>query len=61
MRFKQIDIDTKIFALIMDTGDEIGDVLRQFASTQKLGGSSLASEGQVLLWPHETNASENSP
>jgi len=47
MRFEQIDIEPKTFALIMDPGDEIGDVLRQFASTQKLGGSSFKAIGDL--------------
>ncbi len=41
MRFKQIDSEPKTFVLIMDTGDEIGDVLKRFASEQKLAGSSF--------------------
>ena len=47
MRFKQIDSEPKTFVLIMDTGDEIGDVLRRFASEQKLAGSSFKAIGAL--------------
>jgi uncharacterized protein len=47
MRFKQIGSEPKTFALIMDTGDEIGDVLKRFASAQNLAGSSFKAIGAL--------------
>lgn len=47
MRFKQIGSEPKTFALIMDTGDEIGDVLKRFASAQNLAGSSFKAMGAL--------------
>ncbi len=47
MRFKQIDGEPKTFALVMDTGDEIGEVLKRFASEQKLAGSNFKAIGAL--------------
>ena len=38
MRWKQIEDEPKVFALIFETGDEIASVLQQFAKDQGLGG-----------------------
>lgn len=37
MRWKQIEDEPKVFALIFETGDEIASVLQQFAKDQGLG------------------------
>ena len=47
MRYKQIAGEPKTFALIMKTGDEVVDVLKQFAASQKLGGSSFKAIGAL--------------
>lgn len=47
MRHKQISEEPKTFALVMDTGDEIVDVLKRFAGSQKLAGSSFKAIGAL--------------
>jgi predicted DNA-binding protein with PD1-like motif len=47
MRWKQIENEPKIFALIFETGDEITSVLQQFAKRQGLGGSSFKAIGAL--------------
>ena len=47
MRWKQIENEPKIFALIFETGDEITSVLQQFAKRQALGGSSFKAIGAL--------------
>jgi uncharacterized protein len=47
MRWKQIENQPKVFALIFETGDEIASVLRQFAKEQGLGGSSFKAIGAL--------------
>ena len=47
MRHKQIAENPKTIAIIMDTGDEIVDVLQQFATSQKLSGSSFKAIGAL--------------
>jgi hypothetical protein len=47
MRYKQLSTQPKTFALIMDTGDEISDVLKKFAVEQKLRGSSFKAIGAL--------------
>ncbi len=47
MRYKQIAGEPKTFALIMATGDEIVDILKQFAASQQLGGSSFKGIGAL--------------
>jgi uncharacterized protein len=47
MRYKQIAEEPKTFAVIMDTGDEIVDVLKSFAASQKLAGSSFKAIGAL--------------
>jgi predicted DNA-binding protein with PD1-like motif len=39
MRWKQIEDEPKVFALIFETGDKIASVLQQFAKDQGLAGS----------------------
>jgi hypothetical protein len=40
MRWKQIEEEPKVFALIFQTSGEIADELKQFAKEQHLAGSS---------------------
>ena len=47
MRWKQIEDEPKTFVLIFETGDEIAGVLRQFAKSQGLGGSSFKAIGAL--------------
>jgi predicted DNA-binding protein with PD1-like motif len=47
MRWKQIEDEPKTFVLIFETGDEIAIVLQQFASEQRLGGSSFKAIGAL--------------
>lgn len=47
MRHKQIAENPKTIAIIMDPGDEIADVLQQFATSQKLSGSSFKAIGAL--------------
>ena len=47
MRCKQIAEEPKTFALIMETGDEVIDVLKQFAASQNLAGSSFKAIGAL--------------
>jgi uncharacterized protein len=47
MRWKQIEDEPKTFALVFETGDEIASVLQQFASGQRLGGSSFKAIGAL--------------
>jgi predicted DNA-binding protein with PD1-like motif len=47
VRWKQIENEPKIFALIFETGDEITSVLQQFAKRQALGGSSFKAIGAL--------------
>lgn len=47
MRHKQISDTPKTFVLILNTGDEILTGLKQFASKQKLAGSSFKAIGAL--------------
>ena len=47
MRHKQIAENPKTVAMIMYTGDEIVSVLQQFATSQKLSGSSFKAIGAL--------------
>lgn len=47
MHHKLIAASPKTFALIMDTGDEIVDVLKRFAAAEKLAGSSFKAIGAL--------------
>ena len=47
MPHKQIAENPKTVAMIMDTGDEIVSVLQQFATSQKLSGSSFKAIGAL--------------
>jgi predicted DNA-binding protein with PD1-like motif len=47
MRWKQIENEPKVFALIFETGDEIASVLQQFSKEQGLGGSSFTAIGAL--------------
>jgi predicted DNA-binding protein with PD1-like motif len=47
MRWKQIEDAPKAFALVFENGDEIANVLQQFAKTQKLAGSSFKAIGAL--------------
>jgi len=47
MRHKQISDRPKTFAVIMQTGDEIVEVLKRFAATQQLAGSSFKAIGAL--------------
>jgi predicted DNA-binding protein with PD1-like motif len=47
MRWKQIENQPKVFALIFETGDEIASVLQQFSKEQGLGGSSFKAIGAL--------------
>ena len=47
MRHKQLSHTPKTFALIFETGEEITDVLKRFATEQKLAGSSFKAIGAL--------------
>jgi hypothetical protein len=47
MRHKQINREPKTFAVIMDTDDEVVEVLKRFAVSQKLAGSSFKAIGAL--------------
>ncbi len=47
MRWKQIEDEPKVFALIFETGDEIASVLQHFSKHQGLGGSSFKAIGAL--------------
>ena len=47
MHYKQIAKQPKTFALIMEKGDEIPSVLKQFASSHRLVGSSFRAIGAL--------------
>jgi uncharacterized protein len=47
MRWKQIEEEPKVFALIFQTGDEIADELKKFAKEQHLAGSSFKAIGAL--------------
>lgn len=47
MRWKQIEDEPKVFALILETGDEIASFLQQFAKRQGLGGTSFKAVGAL--------------
>jgi uncharacterized protein len=47
MRWKQIENEPKVFALIFETGDEIASLLQQFSKNQGLGGSSFKAIGAL--------------
>ena len=47
MRWKQIENEPKIFALVFETGDEIASALQRFAKEQGLGGSSFKAIGAL--------------
>lgn len=47
MRWKQVEKQPKVFALISETGDEIAVELKQFAKEQGLGGSSFKAIGAL--------------
>ncbi len=47
MRWKQLDVEPKTFALIFETGDEIATGLKAFAKEQSLAGSSFKAIGAL--------------
>ncbi len=47
MQFKLIEHTPKTYVLIFNTGDEISETLKQFASEQKLAGSSFTAIGAL--------------
>jgi hypothetical protein len=47
MRWKQIEDQPKVFALIFETGDEIAGMLQQFSKNQGLGGTSFKAIGAL--------------
>jgi uncharacterized protein len=47
MRHKHIEEEPKTFVLIMDPSDEIVDVLKRFAASHKLAGSSFKAIGAL--------------
>jgi len=47
MRWKQIEDEPKVFALIFETGDEIASVLHRFSKEHNLGGSSFKAIGAL--------------
>lgn len=47
MRHKQLLQQPKTFVLIFDTGDEITETLKRFATEQKLAGSSFKAIGAL--------------
>jgi predicted DNA-binding protein with PD1-like motif len=46
MHCKRIDHNPKTFALIMDTGDEVVEILKKFASSQQLSGAASKPLGR---------------
>ena len=54
MRWKRIEEEPKVFALIFETGNEIASVLQQFAKQQGLAGSNFKAIGALsyakLAW-----------
>jgi uncharacterized protein len=47
MRWKQIEDEAKVFALILETGAEIASLLRQFTKHQGLGGTGSKAIGAL--------------
>lgn len=47
MRYKQLEDRPKTFALILETGEEIVDVVKRFAKEQRLSGSSFKAIGAL--------------
>ena len=47
MRWKQIENEPKVFALIFETDDEIASVLQKFSKEQGLAGSSFKAIGAL--------------
>ena len=47
MRYKQLEDRPKTFALILETGEEIVEVLKRFAKEQRLSGSSFKAIGAL--------------
>jgi len=47
MRHKMVADNPKTFVIIMETGDEIVSVLQEFATSQKLSGSSFKAIGAL--------------
>jgi uncharacterized protein len=47
MRWKQIEDEPKVFALVFETGDEIATVVQQFSKKQGLAGSSFKAIGAL--------------
>ncbi len=47
MREKQIASNPKTFVLILESGDEISDILKKFAESRKLSGSSFKAIGAL--------------
>jgi uncharacterized protein len=47
MRWKKIEDEPKTFVLIFETGEEIANLLQQFAKRQGLGGSSFKAIGAL--------------
>src|SRR6202008_1257032 len=47
MRWKQIEDEPKVFALVFETGDEIATVVQQFSKKQGLAGSSFKGIGAL--------------
>jgi len=61
VRWKQIENEPKIFALIFETGDEITSVLQQFAKRQALGEVVLKQSARFLTrsWVGSTGKRKN--
>ena len=49
MRWKQIEDEPKVFALIFETGDEIASVLQEFARGQGLAESSFKARFRLTF------------
>jgi predicted DNA-binding protein with PD1-like motif len=47
MRWKQIEDEAKVFALVFETGDEIASVLQRFSKNQGLAGRSFKAIGAL--------------
>lgn len=47
MKFKLLDNEPRTYALIFQTGDELAEGLKRFASEQKLAGSSFKAIGAL--------------
>ena len=47
MKYKLLGENPKTYVLIFDTGDELADGLKRFASEQKLLGSSFKAIGAL--------------